>query len=66
MTDTGWLVADSLWWDGRLRTGGALELRDGAVTGVADEPGPGPRRRLPGTLLPGLCDAHVHSALVDL
>jgi hypothetical protein len=24
------------------------------------------RRRLPGTLLPGLCDAHVHSALADL
>jgi imidazolonepropionase-like amidohydrolase len=66
VTDTGWLVADSLWWDGRLRTGGALELRDGVVTGVADAPGPGPLRRLPGTLLPGLCDAHVHSALVDL
>jgi imidazolonepropionase-like amidohydrolase len=66
VTDTGWLVADSLWWDGRLRDGGALELRDGVVTGAADAPGPGPRRRLPGTLLPGLCDAHVHSALVDL
>jgi imidazolonepropionase-like amidohydrolase len=66
VTDTGWLVADSLWWDGRLRTGGALQLHDGVVTGVADAPGPGPLRRLPGTLLPGLCDAHVHSALVDL
>jgi imidazolonepropionase-like amidohydrolase len=66
VTDAGWLVADSLWWDGRLREGGALELRDGAVAGVATAPGPGPRRRLPGTLLPGLCDAHVHSALVDL
>lgn len=66
MTGTEWLVADSLWWDGRLRDGGALELCDGAVVAVADAPGPGPRRRLPGTLLPGLCDAHVHSALTDL
>ena len=62
-----WLVADSLWWDGRLRTGGALRV------GRLHQPVPGDevprgadRRRLPGTLLPGLVDAHVHSALVDL
>jgi imidazolonepropionase-like amidohydrolase len=66
VTGTGWLAADSLWWDGRLHTGGALELRDGVVTGMAAEPGAGPLRRLSGTLLPGLCDFHVHSALVDL
>jgi Amidohydrolase family len=64
---TGWLVADSVWWDGRLRTGVALRLADGAATPVAVTEVPrGAARRLPGTLLPGLCDAHVHSALVDL
>jgi imidazolonepropionase-like amidohydrolase len=64
---TGWLVADSVWWDGRLRTGMALRLQDGAATPVAVTEVPrGAGRRLPGTLLPGLCDAHVHSALVDL
>jgi imidazolonepropionase-like amidohydrolase len=42
---------------------------DGDVTGgpvtVAEIPPGAPRRRLPGTLLPGLCDAHVHTDLVD-
>jgi hypothetical protein len=91
---TTWLVADSVWWDGRLRTDVALRLSEGVATpapvgrrgaGVATPAKAGPRgagvatpvpiaeiprgsapRRLPGTLLPGLCDAHVHSALVDL
>ena len=66
-----WLVAGSIWWDGRLHGPAALRLAgDGGVDGgpVAVEGVPvGARRRtLPGTLLPGLGDAHVHSALVDL
>jgi imidazolonepropionase-like amidohydrolase len=63
-----WLVPDSLWWDGRLRTGEALCVRDGVATPapVGDIPRAAVRRRLPGTVLPGLRDAHVHSALVDL
>jgi hypothetical protein len=63
-----WLVADSLWWDGRLRTGEALRLAGGAAAPapVAGIPRGAPRRRLPGALLPGLRDSHVHSALVDL
>jgi hypothetical protein len=60
-----YLVPSSLWWDGRLRTGPALR-RDGAVTVVDDVPAGAPRRDLPGTLLPGLVDAHVHGTLVDL
>ena len=65
---TSWLVADSVWWDGRWRTGTALRLQDGVATPVPEDeiPRGAARRRLPGTLLPGLCDAHVHSALVDL
>ena len=102
MTPAGpdWLLPDSLWWDGRLRTGVALgparplaqagsaagagsvtqtgsaagagpAVEAGAVDGreivpVAEVPAGAVRRRLPGTVLPGLCDAHVHSALVDL
>jgi hypothetical protein len=59
-----WLIAGDLWWDGRLQEGLALRLTDGIATPV---PAAGvPCRRLPGTLLPGLRDAHVHSALVDL
>jgi hypothetical protein len=73
-----WLLPDSLWWDGRLRTGvalgparpvaGATAAASGGreVVPVADVPAGAARRRLPGTVLPGLCDAHVHSALVDL
>lgn len=115
-----WLLPDSLWWDGRLRSGVALGPRDAAPPGTAStdpaaaDPAVGPagpagpavgpaglvpagsvvavggvvgagagaggrpvvpvaevpagaaRRRIPGTVLPGLCDAHVHSELVDL
>jgi hypothetical protein len=45
------IVADTVWRDGKLHPGPAA--------------GPGDRK-LPGTLLPALCDAHVHSGLVDL
>jgi imidazolonepropionase-like amidohydrolase len=63
-----WLVAGSLWWDGRFRPETALRLEDGLARPepIGDIPRGASRRRLPGTLLPGLCDAHVHSALVDL
>ena len=63
------VVAGSLWWDGRVRVGEALRLAaDGRAqpVPVVDVPAGAPQRRLPGTLLPGLADAHVHSALVDL
>ncbi|HET6531486.1 MAG TPA: hypothetical protein VFH03_12895, partial [Actinoplanes sp.] len=72
----GWLVADSVWWDGRLRGPGAVKLISGGGPdhgGAAGGPVPvsavpvgARRRKLPGTLLPGLGDAHVHSALADL
>lgn len=45
------IVADTVWRDGRLRSGPPA--------------GPGDRR-VPGSLLPALGDAHVHSGLVDL
>ncbi|BEL12217.1 amidohydrolase family protein [Actinoplanes sichuanensis] len=64
-----WLLADSVWWGGRLRAGVALRIApDGLVKPVPAELAPGgdDTRRLRGTLLPGLVDAHVHSALVDL
>ncbi|WP_433791420.1 amidohydrolase [Actinoplanes sp. CA-252034] len=64
-----WLLADSVWWGGRLRTGVALRIAaDGVVKPVPAELAPGgdDTRRFAGTLLPGLVDAHVHSALVDL
>ena len=67
-----WWLPDSLWWDGRRQTGVALGPAsaggDGrwAVVPLAEVPAGAARRRLPGTVLPGLCDAHVHSALVDL
>jgi hypothetical protein len=97
------LLPDSLWWDGRLRTGVALGPVAPAGSGpvgsdlwaspVASDPVVAPvasdrvvapvasgrvvvpvgevpdgvlRRGLSGTVLPGLCDAHVHSALVHL
>ena len=59
------IIADSVWWDGRLHTGVALRADHGLIP-VADVPLGAARRRVPGTVLPGLCDAHVHSALVDL
>ena len=64
-----YLVAGSLWWDGRYRTAEALRLGpDGRAAPVplADVPPGAAQRRFPGTLLPGLTDAHVHAALVDL
>jgi imidazolonepropionase-like amidohydrolase len=64
-----WLVAESVWW-GRLRGASAFRLVDGCVTGrpvpVAEVPAGARHRKLPGTVLPGLIDAHGHSALVDL
>jgi imidazolonepropionase-like amidohydrolase len=60
-----WVVPDSLWWDGTLRTGVALGP-DRAIVPVDAVPAGAAQRRLPGTVLPGLCDSHVHSALVDL
>ncbi|WP_433826483.1 amidohydrolase family protein [Actinoplanes sp. CA-015351] len=65
---TKWLIADSVWWGGRLRKGVALRVGDDGVikpVPAALAPVAG-TRRFPGTLLPGLVDAHVHSALVDL
>lgn len=69
MTDAPeWLVPETLWWDGQVRPGAALRVdRDGrTVVPLADIPEGAARRRLPGAVLPGLCDAHVHTALVDL
>ncbi|MGX6606829.1 amidohydrolase family protein [Micromonosporaceae bacterium Da 78-11] len=68
MTTPEYLLPTTLWWAGRLRTGEALRLEAGRATpvAVADVPAGARCRRFPGTLLPGLVDAHVHSALVDL
>ena len=64
---TEFLQADSLWWDGRPRTETTLRVTgDGHAVPVAAAPPDAPVRRLPGTLLPGLVDAHVHAGLVDL
>jgi imidazolonepropionase-like amidohydrolase len=66
---TEYLLSGSLWWEGRWRTDAALRVEaDGRATPVplADVPEAAPRRRFPGTLLPGLTDAHLHAALVDL
>ncbi|MEV8508277.1 amidohydrolase [Actinoplanes sp. NPDC051475] len=59
-----WWVPESVWWDGRLHTGTAL--RDGVLAPAGSLPAGEERVRLPGTVLRGLGDAHVHSALVDL
>jgi imidazolonepropionase-like amidohydrolase len=67
-----WVVADAVWWaPGSLAGPAGLLLRGGFATGeppvaVADIPEGATIRRLPGALLPGLCDAHVHSALVEM
>lgn len=65
-----WVTATSVWWDGRMRGAAALPLAGGVVDGgpvpVSEVPASARRRTLPGTLVPGLADAHVHSALVDL
>ncbi|MET0426565.1 MAG: amidohydrolase family protein [Actinoplanes sp.] len=65
---TEYLLPGSLWWDGRLRSGEALRVGDGPAepVPVAEVPATAERRELPGTVLPGLIDAHVHSALTDL
>ena len=66
---TEYVLAASLWWDGRLRPGMALCLSpSGGATPIpiSDIPEMAEKRTLPGTLLPGLVDAHVHSGLVDL
>ncbi|AEV87712.1 amidohydrolase [Actinoplanes sp. SE50] len=62
------MIADSVWWGGRLRRGVALRVAaDGQAKPVPAEMAPPDAvRRFPGTLLPGLVDAHVHAALVDL
>jgi len=57
------LLPGSLYWGGRFRPG--CGLRDGRPTPISDISEMSPRR-LPGTVLPGLIDAHVHSGLVDL
>jgi imidazolonepropionase-like amidohydrolase len=65
----GWLLADDVWW-GRPIGAAAMPLAGDDVAGPPVPPDAVPAgaitRRVPGTLLPGLCDAHVHSALVDL
>jgi hypothetical protein len=55
------VAAASLWWDGSWHSGQALRVSDLSLVAAPDDV-----RRLPGTLLPGLTDHHVHSALVDL
>src|ERR1700754_1885319 len=79
---TEFLLARSLWWDGRMRTGEALRVSgeraaesgnrptgERFVAGpvpLAEIPPGAPRRHFPGTLLPGILDAHVHSGRIDL
>jgi imidazolonepropionase-like amidohydrolase len=58
------LRAASVWWDGHLYTGLGLHV-DATGRATLTEP-PADAEVLPGTLLPGLVDAHVHSGLVDL
>lgn len=67
MTADSLWSADSLWWDGRLRSGVALRVTDGHASPVsADQVGAAVvERRVPGTLLPGLTDAHVHTDLAE-
>ena len=57
------LAAATLWWDGSWKSGQAVRVAGDQVSLVA-APEAGAVR--PGTLLPGLTDHHVHSALVDL
>jgi hypothetical protein len=64
---TSYVAAGSLWWDGQLQSAMALRLESGTATPVPLSEISGlPVMRVPGTLLPGLVDAHVHSGLVDL
>ena len=64
LAEMTYLTADSIWWGGRLHHDAALHL--GRILPAAAIPAGASCRRLPGTVLPALCDAHVHSALVDL
>lgn len=57
------LAARSLWWNGSWRSDQVIEVSD---RGISLVPVPEDLERRPGTLLPGLTDHHVHSALVDL
>ncbi|MFI5895795.1 amidohydrolase [Actinoplanes sp. NPDC051513] len=66
---SSYVVAGSVWWDGDLRSDLALRLEpsgEATPVPVSDISELSVIRRLPGTLLPGLVDAHVHSGLVDL
>ncbi|MFI5936375.1 amidohydrolase family protein [Actinoplanes sp. NPDC051494] len=75
---TTWLLPDSLWWNGHLTAGLALPAPSSPLPSsapgstvpsavpIADIPAGAQRLRLPGSVLPGLVDAHVHAALVDL
>ena len=58
-----YLLAGSLWWDGEFRPGFGLRRDGSGLVPLSDTSGV---RVLPGTLLPGLVDAHVHCGLVDL
>jgi hypothetical protein len=60
------IVPDTLWWEGRLQTGLAMRSDGSGVLPVDEIPVGSQWRRVPGTVLPGLVDAHVHSGLVDL
>lgn len=53
------LAAATLWWDGEWKPGQGLQ-------NASPVPLPDNVDKRPGTLLPGLTDHHVHSALVDL
>ncbi|SDJ98715.1 Imidazolonepropionase [Actinopolyspora mzabensis] len=71
MTEYRWLLADSAWWGQDTWWGRcALPLHGGLPAGpprARDQvPESARATRLPGTLLPGLHDAHVHSGLVEL
>ncbi|WP_433367136.1 amidohydrolase [Actinoplanes sp. CA-142083] len=64
---SSYVVAGSLWWDGALRSDLGLRLDPApAPVPLSDISELSVIRRLPGTLLPGLVDSHVHSGLVDL
>ncbi|MEU5850798.1 amidohydrolase [Saccharopolyspora shandongensis] len=61
-----WVIADSAWW-GRWFDRCAWRPAAGGGPLPPSSVPPGARvRRVGGTLLPGLRDAHVHSGLVDL
>ena len=60
------IVADTVWWEGRLQTGLALRADGSGVLPVDEIPVGSQWRRVPGTVMPGLVDAHVHSGLGDL